>query len=148
MPQDDGHPYDPEEARAAQEWLNNASTVFLLCRNNHNFPKLVPGRNGNLPSGITATPLLGRTGSFQVTQRCRDCGTRRRFTYLRGTDLFEASRHYSYEWPEGYRMPKGALSYISVAECKQAAYGREDVAQLLYAMAKAAAAKDYSDEWE
>jgi hypothetical protein len=115
----EGAPFDPEIARDVQDWLDTAPPEFLLCRRNHRWPKLV-ARNGKLPSGVKAESLIGRAGSFQIRQKCPDCGTFRVFTYLSGTDLFEASRKYHYEWPDGYKMPRGAYDYISDADCQRA----------------------------
>jgi len=61
-----------------------------------------------------------------MRQKCSDCGTFRVFTYSAGTDLFTASRAYHYEWPDGYRMPKGAYDYLTDAECQQEAMNRLD----------------------
>ena len=131
--------YDAEAARAAEDWLHNAPTEYLLCRNDHRFPKLKP-KNGKLPRGVTASPKAGRTGSFQVRQRCLDCGLPRVFTYQAGTDLFAASRKYSYDYSAvpGYRQPKGAAAYISTGDCKAEAYARDDVAALLVEAARQA----------
>jgi hypothetical protein len=127
---------DARARKAAADWLNGAPIEFLLCRNNHHFPKLRP-KNGRLPKGVTATPMIGRLGSFQVRQKCSDCGLPRVFTYQAGTDLFAASRHYSYDYASlpGYRQPKGAAQFISSADCKAEAYAREGIAELLVAAA-------------
>ena len=118
-----GASYDPQLAENVSDWLETAPTAFLMCRRNHRWPKLV-ARNGKLPQGVRAEPL-SRAGSFQMRQKCPDCGTFRVFTYQAGSDLFTASRKYHYEWPDGYRMPKGAYDYITDAMCQQAAMNRE-----------------------
>jgi len=120
----EGAPYDQHTAETVADWLANCPTAFLLCRRNHRWPKLV-AKNGKLPRGITAEPTT-RAGSFQMRQKCSDCGTFRVFTYSAGTDLFTASRAYHYEWPDGYRMPKGAYDYLTDAECQQEAMNRLD----------------------
>jgi hypothetical protein len=127
-----GAQFDQRTAEDVADWLETAPTAFLMCRRNHRWPKLV-ARNGKLPRGVGAEPL-GRAGSFEMTQKCPDCGTFRVFTYTAGDDLFTASRQYHYRWPDGYKMPKGAYDYITDAMCQQAAMNREDDAMNLAAV--------------
>jgi hypothetical protein len=125
---------DPEVARKAREWLHGTDVRFLRCRNNHAFPKLAP-RNGRLRKGITATPVPQVLGHFQIAQVCPDCGTKRIFTWQSGTDLLTASRKYHYEWPEGYRMPVGAMSVLTLDEIRAEALEQDGMAALLEAAA-------------
>lgn len=128
---------DAQTSAAAQEWLARTPTEYLMCRNNHAFPKLI-SNSGKLPRGVTATSEPhGRAGSMQIRQKCRDCGTLRVFTYQAGSDLYAASRDYRYEWPDGYLMPKGAGGVVSSADCKAEGMSRDDLAELLAASAAA-----------
>ena len=109
-PFDDGSGYDADLAAKAQRWLEQLDDIWLACRYNHAFPKILP-RNGRLPRGVDASPVPGRTGFYQISQTCRDCRIVR--TYTCQGDLFARNRSYSYDWPEGYKMPKGASAYIT-----------------------------------
>jgi len=103
--------YDADIAREAEAWLAGLPDDFLACYRSHNFPKL-KARNGRFPKGITARPIPEVVGHFQITQRCRDCGIRRSYSCT-ASDVFGSDRHYEYDWPNGYNMPKGAAAYIT-----------------------------------
>jgi len=75
---------------------------WISCKGDrHDFPKL---RVGPLPTGVTARPV--RSGVYQLTYTCPDCGTIRRKTTQRGGIVGGAK--YSYKHPPGYLAPKGA----------------------------------------
>jgi hypothetical protein len=135
--------YDAALAAAAQAWLEQLDDLWLACRYNHAFPK-IHARNGKLPRGVSARPLAGRTGSFQMRQTCRDCGIVRVFTCT--GDIFGSGRNYSYEWPEGYQMPKGASAYVDIAAInaernRRAREGLRQVPGLAELLAEAEAAQ-------
>jgi hypothetical protein len=117
---------DADEARAAEQWLQGADLAFLLCRGSHNFPKPKRGRGGELvlPKGYRAR--RERQGVYEVTETCTNCGTTR--TYEEGSEVVFGSRgsrggrRYHYDWPQGYRQPKGAAQYISNEDCRAEAW--------------------------
>lgn len=102
-------------ATAALDWLQAADDVFLACRGNHRFPKLVI-RKGTLPRGITAARQ--RDGAYQIRETCPDCGTVRWYETAPDGWIDGAVRRYRYEWPDGYRMPAGAAEYVSTRDCQ------------------------------
>ena len=126
--------YDADIAAEAEAWLRSLDDKYLACYRAHNFPKLL-ARNGRVPRGIAARPSE-LAGHMQIIQTCRDCGLRRLFTCT-ANDVFAAGRHYEYEYPERYNMPKGAASYITWADI-QAERNRR-FAEALVALAGAAA---------
>lgn len=76
---------------------------WLSCKGDrHDFPKL---RVGPLPAGVTAAHA-GKTGVYQLTYTCPDCGTVRTKTTQRGGIV--ATSKYSYKHPPGYIAPPGA----------------------------------------
>ncbi len=114
---------DADEARAAEQWLHGAELAFLLCRGSHSFPKPRRGRGGDLvlPRGYRVR--RERQGVYEVEETCPDCGTQR--TYINQTGQLSGrrdSRNYRYDWPNGYRQPKGAAQYISNADCRAEAW--------------------------
>lgn len=106
--------YDADIAAAAQRWLDSLPDALLACYRNHDFPKLRVTK-GKLGKGITARHLPQRQGHYAITQICVDCKTQRTYTCT-ANDIFASGRHYEYDWPEGYNMPKGGTSYISWAD--------------------------------
>lgn len=107
--------YDDAEARAAREWLLNADDAWLACRGNHNFPKMRLV-DGGLPEGIRADRQPDR--SYQITETCPDCGTKRIYSTVPGGFLGDLQPHYVYDWPDGYRQPKGASTYVTMRDCR------------------------------
>jgi hypothetical protein len=116
-----GPAFDEDEAAAAREWLENADDAFLACRGNHNFPK-IRLTNGALPGGVHAAPQAD--GGYQLTVTCPDCGTTDTFTTIPGGWIDGGPRRHSYDWPEGYRMPKGAASYVTARDCQAEVWRR------------------------
>ena len=114
---------DADEARAAEQWLHGAELAFLLCRGSHSFPKPRRGRGGDLvlPKGYRVR--RERQGVYEVEETCPDCGTKR--IYITDTGQLSGprdARNYRYDWPDGYRQPKGAAQYISNADCRAEAW--------------------------
>ena len=90
-------------AMSGQEHLDTLDDNKLSCKGDrHDFPKL---RVGPLPHGVDAKPIR-RTGVYQITYTCPDCGTTRTKTTLRGGIV--ATAKYEYKHPPGYLAPKGA----------------------------------------
>lgn len=88
---------------SGEEHLNSLDDNWVSCKGDrHDFPKL---RVGPLAPGITAR-AAGRTGVYQLTYTCPDCGTVRTKTTLRGGIV--ARNKYEYKHPAGYIAPKGA----------------------------------------
>jgi hypothetical protein len=140
----DSRAYDAEVERAARAWLNAAQLEHLLCRGNHAFPKL-HARNGRLPRGVTAQPQ--RAGKVQMRLVCRDCGLPKLFT-IHGGDLFgrRTSVVYDYAALPGYRMPKGAATYIDRDAINAEAASRDDeMGAILAALAEQSQAAGYTD---
>lgn len=112
MPQfRDATGHDPDLALRAQRWLEQLDDKWLACRYAHAFPKIMP-RGGKLGRGVTARPAPNRVGHVQIRQTCRDCGIVR--VFVTSGNLFARGRSYTYDWPEGYRMPKGASAYVTI----------------------------------
>ena len=107
---------DPGSDQEAMTWLHHVDDAFLACRGNHNFPKLrLTG--GKLPDGIRADRQRDR--SYQITETCPDCGVKRTYSTIPGGWLgYGETRHYTYVWPDGYRMPHGAATYIGISDCR------------------------------
>ncbi len=93
----------PTEATTGQEHLGALDDDWVSCKGDrHDFPKL---RVGPLPKGVTASSST-RTGVYQLTYVCPDCGTVRTKTTQRGGIVVQAK--YDYKHPQGYLAPKGA----------------------------------------
>jgi hypothetical protein len=93
---------------SGQDHLNSLDDDKLSCKGDrHDFPKL---RVGPLPRGVNAEPIR-RSGVYQLTYTCPDCGTQRTKTTLRGGIV--ATAKYEYKHPPGYLAPKGAGLYKS-----------------------------------
>lgn len=85
-----------------QDHLSALDDDWVSCKGDrHDFPKL---RVGPLPPGVTARPV--RSGIYQMTYTCPDCGTIRTKTTSRGGIISTAK--YTYHYPAGYLAPKGA----------------------------------------
>jgi hypothetical protein len=102
------------DAAEAEQWLSAVDDEYLACRGNHRFPKLRL-HNGKLPDGVTAQRLADR--SYAITETCPDCGTTRTYSTIPDGWL-GPQHHYKYDWPDGYRVPKGAMSFITVGDMK------------------------------
>jgi hypothetical protein len=88
---------------SGQDHLTSLDDDKLSCKGDrHDFPKL---RVGPLPAGVNAEPIR-RTGVYQLTYTCPDCGTTRTKTTLRGGIVAQAK--YEYKHPPGYLAPPGA----------------------------------------
>jgi hypothetical protein len=122
---------DDDAAAKALEWLQSADSAFLACRGNHNFPKIMLVA-GALPSGVDAKPQ--HDGGYQVTVTCPDCGTTDTFTTVPGGWLGGGPRRHHYDWPEGYRQPKGASQYVTNYDCHAEVWRR--VTEVIEAPAK------------
>lgn len=103
------------EETTADQWLNNADDDVLGCRGQgHHFPKLGRRRGTRkVPKGIKVHPPLD--GVYQIDSTCPDCGTVRIMETSPDGEIRSPNR-YRYEYPEGYRPPKG------VAVSRRAAY--------------------------
>jgi hypothetical protein len=89
-------------AASGADHLVSLDDERLSCKGDrHNFPKL---RVGTLPAGMTARTV--RSGVYQLTYICPDCGTVRQKTTQRGGLVGNAK--YTYQHPPGYLAPKGA----------------------------------------
>jgi|SRR5262245_1748568 len=107
--------YTDSERLAALNWLANVESAFLACRGRHNFPKLLL-TEGQLPPGIRAERQADR--SYNITETCPDCGTRRTYSTVPDGWLGGLKIHYRYEWPDGYRVPPGAMTWITLDDMK------------------------------
>lgn len=86
-----------------EQHLSTLDDDWVSCKGDrHDFPKL---RVGPLPKGVTASPV-SRSGVYQLTYTCPDCGTVRTKTTQRGGIV--AGAKYSYRHPTGYLAPPGA----------------------------------------
>jgi len=90
-------------ATLGQEHLTSLDDDWVSCKGDrHDFPKL---RVGPLPPGVTSRPV--KSGVYQLTYVCPDCGTVRTRTTLRG-GILDRTVKYGYKHPHGYLAPKGA----------------------------------------
>ena len=125
-----GDSHQQDIAQAAADWLHTAAIDHLLCRGDHAFPKIKPGRSGKLPKGVRATPMTGNASKGLQNGPIPDQPNLPRLwhhtahspVHQGAASLVTCRPSYRYEWPEGYRMPKGAAEYVSQRDCKDEAF--------------------------
>lgn len=122
-------PENPDAAQAARDWLATARIDYLLCRNRHAFPKLIPDAKGKLPKG-TRVYAVG-PDLHEVHMPCRDCGLPKVQVIRGGDPAAVIDQWYDYKALDGYLQPKGSSRYIDADDCRREAAQRRDLAGAL-----------------
>jgi hypothetical protein len=90
------------------DWIANYPDKFLACREQHDFPRMVPGKRlVRTRFEPWVDPEGERVGCYYQEQSCRNCGRIRwRITGPPGAFYLDATR-WKYKDPSGYASPKG-----------------------------------------
>lgn len=93
-----------------EEWLAKTDDTILACRGQgHAWPKL---KRGNA-RGIQIEHVAN--GVYQIEFTCPQCKTTRTLTTAPG-GILEFPASYKYQYPEGYKAPKGTSRRHCVSE--------------------------------
>jgi len=88
--------------KAGLQHLYDLDDGAISCKGDkHDFPKLRPGR---WAKNLSARPRVD--GGYELVFRCPDCGTKRT-RVTRPGGVYDTSIKLEYDYPKGYRAPRG-----------------------------------------